>query len=218
MQFGTTTGGDVLNIVTSNGLCASLDVAGAPVQVSDGNGLLGFTATQNAQAVDLSWTVANTIISQRYNLARSVDGLSFLSIKNVEELKDGFPIADYSYQDDEPLDGWNYYRLSHFANDNTLISSLSAQVFIDPLDKASLSIFPNPSNGIVNLRRLDQLSIQTQIVVFTLSGQMVLSLSAPLAGGETATLDVSSLPAGFYQIAMVDPQGNRITTTKLVVN
>jgi hypothetical protein len=34
VQFGTTTGGDVLNlIVTGNGLCASLDVAGAPVQV-----------------------------------------------------------------------------------------------------------------------------------------------------------------------------------------
>ncbi|MCX7549863.1 T9SS type A sorting domain-containing protein, partial [Xanthomarina sp. F2636L] len=30
---GTTTGGDVLNIVTSNGLCAALDVAGAPIMV-----------------------------------------------------------------------------------------------------------------------------------------------------------------------------------------
>jgi uncharacterized surface protein with fasciclin (FAS1) repeats len=30
---GTTTGGDVLDIVTSNNLCASLDVAGAPVEV-----------------------------------------------------------------------------------------------------------------------------------------------------------------------------------------
>ncbi|MEM8890825.1 MAG: hypothetical protein AAGD28_22810, partial [Bacteroidota bacterium] len=32
---GTTTGGDVLGIVTANGLCASLDVAGAPVHVND---------------------------------------------------------------------------------------------------------------------------------------------------------------------------------------
>jgi subtilisin-like proprotein convertase family protein len=31
--LGTTTGGDVLNIVTTNGLCASLDVAGAPIAV-----------------------------------------------------------------------------------------------------------------------------------------------------------------------------------------
>uniref|UniRef100_UPI00263A2BCA T9SS type A sorting domain-containing protein n=1 Tax=uncultured Algibacter sp. TaxID=298659 RepID=UPI00263A2BCA len=30
---GTTTGGDVLGIVTSNGLCASLDVTGAPIVV-----------------------------------------------------------------------------------------------------------------------------------------------------------------------------------------
>jgi hypothetical protein len=33
VQFGVTTGVDVLNLVTSNGLCASLDVAGAPVTV-----------------------------------------------------------------------------------------------------------------------------------------------------------------------------------------
>jgi hypothetical protein len=33
--FGTTTGGDVLGIVTGAGLCASLDVAGAPITVTD---------------------------------------------------------------------------------------------------------------------------------------------------------------------------------------
>ena len=32
---GTTTGGDVLGIVTSNGLCAALDVAGAPIMVEE---------------------------------------------------------------------------------------------------------------------------------------------------------------------------------------
>ncbi|MEL7535140.1 MAG: hypothetical protein AAFN10_27805, partial [Bacteroidota bacterium] len=35
VQFGTTTGVDVLNLVTANGLCASLDVAGAPVHVNN---------------------------------------------------------------------------------------------------------------------------------------------------------------------------------------
>ncbi|WP_299363283.1 fasciclin domain-containing protein [Winogradskyella sp.] len=33
INFGTTTGGDVLDIVTTNNLCASLDVAGAPINV-----------------------------------------------------------------------------------------------------------------------------------------------------------------------------------------
>ena len=33
INFGTTTGGDVLGLVTANELCASLDVAGAPVNV-----------------------------------------------------------------------------------------------------------------------------------------------------------------------------------------
>ncbi|MFK7833921.1 MAG: T9SS type A sorting domain-containing protein [Winogradskyella sp.] len=33
--FGTTTGGDVLGLVTTNNLCASLDVTGAPITVED---------------------------------------------------------------------------------------------------------------------------------------------------------------------------------------
>ncbi|MEO0900445.1 MAG: T9SS C-terminal target domain-containing protein, partial [Bacteroidota bacterium] len=34
VQFGTTTGVDVLNLVTANGICASLDVAGAGIHVA----------------------------------------------------------------------------------------------------------------------------------------------------------------------------------------
>ncbi len=34
INFGTTTGGDVLNLVGTAGICASLDVAGAPVEVT----------------------------------------------------------------------------------------------------------------------------------------------------------------------------------------
>ncbi|MDB9961610.1 T9SS type A sorting domain-containing protein, partial [Oceanihabitans sp.] len=37
--LGTTTGGDVLNLITANGLCAALDVAGAPVVVEDDLGV-----------------------------------------------------------------------------------------------------------------------------------------------------------------------------------
>ncbi|WP_299525183.1 fasciclin domain-containing protein [Winogradskyella sp.] len=33
INFGTTTGGDVLDIVTTNNICASLDVTGAPIEV-----------------------------------------------------------------------------------------------------------------------------------------------------------------------------------------
>ena len=46
VQFGQTTGGDVLNLVTANGLCASLDVAGAPVHVN------GCTADAGTLTID----------------------------------------------------------------------------------------------------------------------------------------------------------------------
>ncbi|WP_178988092.1 T9SS-dependent choice-of-anchor J family protein [Winogradskyella schleiferi] len=45
--FGTTTGGDVLGIVSTNNLCASLDVTGAPIVVED---LLSFGEFENEAA------------------------------------------------------------------------------------------------------------------------------------------------------------------------
>ena len=50
---GTTTGGDVLDIITNNNLCASLDVAGAPIVVEDCTADAG-TLTADATPVQLS--------------------------------------------------------------------------------------------------------------------------------------------------------------------
>ena len=45
VDFGTTTGGDVLGIVVDNGLCAALDVAGAPVMVEAGESCDAYAGT-----------------------------------------------------------------------------------------------------------------------------------------------------------------------------
>ncbi|MCX7549227.1 hypothetical protein, partial [Xanthomarina sp. F2636L] len=62
---GTTTGGDVLNIVTSNGLCAALDVAGAPVTVETCSADAG-SLTADATPVQLSG--ASVTISATQNM------------------------------------------------------------------------------------------------------------------------------------------------------
>ncbi len=50
---GTTTGGDVLGLVTNNGLCAALDVTGAPITVENCTAAAG-TLTGDANPVQLS--------------------------------------------------------------------------------------------------------------------------------------------------------------------
>ncbi|MFD2552258.1 hypothetical protein ACFSQP_10560, partial [Bizionia sediminis] len=53
INFGVTTGGDVLNLVTSNGLCAALDVTGAAVVVETCTADAG-TLTADASPVQLA--------------------------------------------------------------------------------------------------------------------------------------------------------------------
>ena len=54
INFGTTTGGDVLGIVTGAGLCASLDVTGAPITVLEECTADAGTLTADATPVSLS--------------------------------------------------------------------------------------------------------------------------------------------------------------------
>ncbi|MCI4668868.1 MAG: hypothetical protein MRZ79_12095, partial [Bacteroidia bacterium] len=60
VQFGTTTGGDVLGIVTANNICASLDVAGAPINV---NACLANAGTLTASFSDVSLVNGSATIS-----------------------------------------------------------------------------------------------------------------------------------------------------------
>ncbi|MEM6348224.1 MAG: T9SS type A sorting domain-containing protein, partial [Bacteroidota bacterium] len=218
VQFGTTTGVDVLNLVTANGLCASLDVAGAPVHVVDLNGLLDFTATQNAWDVTLDWSVGNTVMGQSYKLGRSLDGVTYQVIHNVEEAETGVVSKDYQYVDTNPYNGQNYYKITHYDENGIFISELKLDIYFTPSTKPTLSVFPNPAIDILNLTRVDNLDDPTQVIITNLNGQKVMEVNSLLYGGESTTINVSTLPAGLYQVVMYDAQGNRISATKLQVN
>jgi hypothetical protein len=79
VQIGVTTGGDVLDIINNNNLCASLDVVGAPITVVDINAL------DELLVVDLSIPNEVTIIATSGLSAATISGSNFT----------GFLLADF---------------------------------------------------------------------------------------------------------------------------
>ncbi len=78
---------------------------------------------------------------------------------------------------------------------------------------AGLELFPNPSDGKVELKS-SELSGLATIEVFDLTGKKVAVLSLHLDSGAT-TLDFSHLPKGIYTLKITSSQGSAVT--KLVI-
>ncbi|MEO0900312.1 MAG: T9SS type A sorting domain-containing protein, partial [Bacteroidota bacterium] len=93
VQFGTTTGVDVLNLVTANGICASLDVPGAPITVFECTADAG-TITPDFSSVSLmngSATLTatpdgNINVPAGYNVLYVLTSDSNLVIQQVDTL------------------------------------------------------------------------------------------------------------------------------------
>jgi hypothetical protein len=76
----------------------------------------------------------------------------------------------------------------------------------------NIHLFPNPSNGLVNVQLPTNES--ARISIFNVQGQMVFSTNSTQTG--KSTLDVSALAAGVYQVQCVTSKGN--FTSRLVKN
>jgi hypothetical protein len=77
--------------------------------------------------------------------------------------------------------------------------------------KNSLAVYPNPTNGIVNVS-FGKL-VNGKIAVNNLMGQLLINEAV---SGESTTLDLSNFSSGIYFLTFVDESGN-VATEKLVV-
>ncbi|MAX80893.1 MAG: hypothetical protein CL843_12065 [Crocinitomicaceae bacterium] len=82
---------------------------------------------------------------------------------------------------------------------------------VNDLKKASnLNIYPNPANDIITVKH--ELSSNLEVSIYTVTGAQV---SSTIVSGNTNTIDVSTLPAGYYILKA--KAGNLEHTEKLII-
>ncbi|MBS1603093.1 MAG: T9SS type A sorting domain-containing protein [Bacteroidetes bacterium] len=100
--------------------------------------LLSFAGVAQSGKVVLNWTVAE---ASAFAVERSSDGVNFVEIGKVLA-GDGF---GYTYTDERPFVGNNYYRLRIV--DQAGVTSYSRVIAVDLGGNYDLVLFPNPSDG-----------------------------------------------------------------------
>jgi len=180
--------------------------------VAGGSQALPVTLTQfDAQRVGtaalLNWTTASENQCKVFEIQRSSDAKQFTSIGSVNGQGVKLSPTDYSFTDEQPLNGRNYYRLlQQDVNGQYQASGIKmvdmGSKAVDPI----VAIYPNPATDIIHIRM--QLSSKAHIRMWNAAGNLVYHAETP-TGMDTKLIPIQELASGVYLVQVEDDNGGR---------
>jgi hypothetical protein len=188
-----------------SGICSTLPVT-----------LVDFTAQKQNDHVLLNWSTTSQVNFNHFEIEKSADGTSWSKIGTVEGNDNTTLVKNYTFTDDVPLNGMNYYRMKLVDNNGAEMYSLVKAVEFNA-SQWTVSMYPNPvtSGGVVKIQSNEQLKM---IRVFDTNGKLVLLESiatTELQGNASYTFNTSRLAQGMYMIQMSNANG-KINNLKLL--
>ncbi|MFB9294249.1 T9SS type A sorting domain-containing protein [Persicitalea jodogahamensis] len=177
---------------------ASVIAGPAPVLLSS------FSAQKEAQTALLSWSTAEEVNSERFEVEHSLNGKSWRMIGQVAAEGNSKNTQWYSFTDVNPANGSNLYRLRMVDRDGTFyysrIKSLEFDINIET------ALYPNPVAERL-LLKTDDLSKISRVELYNAMGVAVIHTESVSDTG----LDVKSLPTGLYVVKVTRTNGSTDT-------
>ena len=141
--------------------------------------------------VSLNWTTATEINNDHFEIERSSSMSDFISIGEVKGAGNSVLEQQYSFKDNSPLTGMNYYRLKQIDFDGKF--SYSPVIAVKTTSTIhEVQLFPNPCSSAFTLIGDDILN--HDISIFNITGSVVKSISYY----DGSTIDISTLVKGTY--------------------
>jgi hypothetical protein len=203
-QFTSLTGGGLAYTVGSNSVILPVD-------------LLSFDAkARSNNTVEVVWTTASEINSDRFEIERSSDGENWKYIGQVPAAGNSNREIDYSYFDTEPLSGISYYRLVQVdLNGDVDVSETRMVRFDEMLAEEMILVYPNPSSGSFTVEMIVLENNQGKLLLVNPLGQTIRNWSFGATELGHQSINVEGLSAGSYLLLWERPTG--LSSVKLIV-
>ena len=153
----------------------------------------------------LKWTTATEINNEKFIVERSIDGRSFESIGKVAGKGNSIELVSYSFEDKNPISGYNYYRLKQIDFDGAY--EYSPIITIQVLKERSIFFYPNPADEFLFIKGIEIENAFYEIR--SLTGTLIQKTTL-----QSQRMDISGLESGFYLLHL--NVNNEIFTTKLI--
>lgn len=165
--------------------------------------LMAFTVKKYKGTAVLSWMTAMELDNDGFEIEKSSDGNAWEKIGFVATLaanKNSDKKLTYSFTDQSPASGTNYYRLRQISiHKSANYSNIISVQFLDEV--GVYMVAPNPTRGSVQIKGL---AGTETIRVIDFSGRLVKSLKVT---SPTETIDLSRYSSGLYQLIITDVRG-----------
>jgi hypothetical protein len=173
---------------------------------------LSFEARQENKIVNLEWVNTAEINNAGFEVERSADGANFNSIGKVSPGRDLNDINVYTYNDEAPLKGINYYRIKQVDHDGKVnYSQIRSVMFLNK--DVDVMVWPNPASEslVIDLGIHEE---EGTIKIVSPTGMII--FNQPYTSTvQRVSLDITSLEAGMYGVMVESPNAKHIN--KLVV-
>lgn len=163
--------------------------------------LLSFDATPiENQQILLTWETASELNNDRFVIERRIEGEAFQEIGTLTGAGTTTDIHAYSFTDESPATGRNFYRLMQWDLDGTTHPSPVVEAFITtPDDFRLLAAYPNPAQDYFSIKLNLPESGMLRVEFYEISGKIALSeLHVAEAGIQLIQPDISGLSEGLY--------------------
>jgi hypothetical protein len=115
--------------------------------------LINFNAIPNGNSVDVSWQTASEINNDYFTVEKSIDGVNFEFVVEIDGAGNSTSQLSYSTVDENPYNGQSFYRLKQTDFDGSF--EYSNPVVVNFNGGKVISIYPNPVLGNQHLFTVD---------------------------------------------------------------
>jgi len=166
--------------------------------------LMSFSGESLGEANRLEWSTSSEINAESYIVQRSVDGTQYENIASLSAAGTTTERQDYSYIDETPRRGINYYRLKQIDVDGEKDYSEVIAVSKELIKEFAISsVYPNPTNGELTIELYTENESSLSIQITDIAGNPVLNEElTPRKGVSKIQVDVSNIAAGMYNISL----------------
>ncbi len=184
-----------------------VDLVTAPLPVE----LISFTGHYNksAHANDLAWTTSSEINNNYFEIYKSINGIDFTSIGIVHSSGNSTGNRHYTYQDKEPVAGYNFYRLKQVDLNGQAKNSGIININVKKYE-ADLNLYPNPANDNISIEYADGFENKKMDLINLLGVPVTEKTIMHQETNQKINIDISNLPPGIYVLTLTGKTGEMI--------
>ena len=167
--------------------------------------LLSFKAKLKNNVVELHWQTATETNNDYFVIERSVDGKVWESMDSIKGVGNSSNVLNYTNNDENPLSGTSYYRLKQVDFDKNFSYSDIAVVNFEGFK--IIDLFPNPSNGNINIVMKSSIEASIDLTIYNAIGQIIKTQAMHITKGANTLHAQFEAANGKYLITVKSTDG-----------